>query len=191
MGMTMTLEGGKELESALTALPDKVAGKYMRKALHDGADIVLQSAQAEAPYRTGALRDGLEIKDGQRDGRIAVFVQTGQGIKSVQAALHSVYKRAEKKARMGVGHNTEESRSAGHEARKAAEAELKKRGLGKRDWQGQYYGNILEWGFNHTGGKTIAPDPWIARAMELVADTATEAIAASLKESVEAQGLKE
>ena len=194
-GTKIKIEGAKEIQAALLALPDKVAKKYMGRALKRGAEVVLAQARANAPVGlTGALRDGLEIVTSNRGDESSATVQTGQGNKAVQSALKAIGRTAGRMAGGGKqGYKTAAGKEAWKRARGAAEAQLEAKGIHKKGpggWQGQYYGSILEHGFKH-GSKTVAENPWMEKALESQAAAATEEIAKSLKTDIEAEAFKE
>lgn len=191
---TMKIEGAKELQAALLSLPNKASKKFMSKALRAGAEPVLAAAKSNAPVKTGALRDNLEIVMSSANGESAAIVQTGQGSTAVQKALKAVGRAAGRMAGGGnQGYRTAAGKEAWKRARKAAEAQLEARGIhkkGAQGWQGQYYGGILEHGFKH--GKTyVKPNPWMETALSSQQGPAVEAIAASLKTNIEAEAFKE
>jgi HK97 gp10 family phage protein len=63
------IKGLRELQANLEALPEKVAGKGIRKSLRAGAQIILSAFVAAAPRRTGflashfAMRTKMRLKD--------------------------------------------------------------------------------------------------------------------------------
>src|SRR4051794_30652775 len=61
----MKIEGGKEIDEALGALEKKVARKYLRKALREGAKPILDQAKADAPELTGLLKKSIKISAGK------------------------------------------------------------------------------------------------------------------------------
>ena len=183
------LEGGKELSGALIALPAKVEKKFMREALTAGAQPVLQAARSNAPVRKeggGALRDGLEIVSGTRAGVSFATVRTGQGNTEIISNLKRLASLASK-ASKAAGGTKQQRRAAKAQVYQQARAELKAQGI---QYQGQYYGSILEHGFKH--GKSYVPaNPWMEKALAASSQEATEIMAAKLKENIEAEGLKE
>ncbi len=174
MGATFKIEGADEIQSALLALPEKVAKGMMKGALEAGAEIVLEEAKKNAPVKSGDLRDGLEIANEKG----AVVVQTGQGNKTVQRALRKIAN----KARRNAG-GVDAGRKAAHDI--YAKAREKVKANKSLEYQGQYYGNMQE-----CGTKKMPAHPFMGRALETKSEEATEAIAAKLKEGIEEQAFK-
>lgn len=74
------LDGGRELERLLAALPGRVAGRISRDALRAGAKIIQAADAAAAPKRTGQLARTIKVRSARRrGGRSAMLVQTGKG----------------------------------------------------------------------------------------------------------------
>lgn len=77
---SIRIEGGKQLERRLKALPPRVAGQVSRQALRAGAKIVQAAAVADAPVRKGLLKQSIKVRAAKRRrGSVGVVVQTGQG----------------------------------------------------------------------------------------------------------------
>lgn len=57
--LRMRVEGLKELERNLHALPRSVTKRVVRHALRKGGEPIIEAARARAPVRTGALRDSI------------------------------------------------------------------------------------------------------------------------------------
>lgn len=80
-GASVKLLGAKGLEKALRELGPKVGRKVLRQALKKGGDPILADAKANAPVKTGLLRDSLKVRAGKRvkKGRVTRTVQTKEG----------------------------------------------------------------------------------------------------------------
>jgi|SRR5688572_15079229 len=59
----LRLEGGPEVEAALRELGGKIARNLGRNAARAGARVVVNSAKAKTPVRTGELRDSIRMFD--------------------------------------------------------------------------------------------------------------------------------
>lgn len=80
MKMTLTLQGGKELERKLKTLPTRIRNKVVRTALRSGAKLVQAETKQLAPVATGLLRKSLKVRAMKRKkGRIGINVQMGAG----------------------------------------------------------------------------------------------------------------
>ena len=55
------IEGLKELERELAALPDKIGKRVLRKAVRDGSQMFLAALQARVPEASGEVRGALGI----------------------------------------------------------------------------------------------------------------------------------
>jgi HK97 gp10 family phage protein len=80
-GGFIEIQGGRELERALRALPGKVAKKIVRKALRAGAKPIQQDAKARAPKKTGKGAKSIKVRatKRRRKGTIGISVQTSAG----------------------------------------------------------------------------------------------------------------
>jgi HK97 gp10 family phage protein len=73
------IEGLKELDAALKALPVNLAKKHLRTALRAGAKIVQAEAKLLAPVESGALKKSIKVRAGKRSrrGGVRIVVTTG------------------------------------------------------------------------------------------------------------------
>lgn len=79
-GVTIRLEGARELHRELKKLERKAATKISRKALRDGAKVILKETKSAAPKRSGLLQRSLKVKAGKRKKDTVRFrVQTAGG----------------------------------------------------------------------------------------------------------------
>lgn len=69
------VKGLRELDAFLQAMPAKMEANVLRGALRAGAKPVLESARANAPVKTGTLREGLKITGRSRRGRVTASVK--------------------------------------------------------------------------------------------------------------------
>jgi len=78
---TIRLRGAKQLLEALKTLDDKLAKKVYREAMRAAAKPILETAKANAPVVTGALRKSLKIRaiKRTRKGRVGVVISTDKG----------------------------------------------------------------------------------------------------------------
>jgi HK97 gp10 family phage protein len=80
MPNTIQIEGAKQLEARLKALPAKVSGKIGRQALRAGAKDIQSPAVQHAPRKSGLLASTIKVRAARRSrGKIGAVVQTGQG----------------------------------------------------------------------------------------------------------------
>jgi HK97 gp10 family phage protein len=61
MGVTAKIEGLKELQAKLDALPPKLAKRILRPALQDAGEIIQQAAGVRAPRESGNLTTNIVI----------------------------------------------------------------------------------------------------------------------------------
>lgn len=77
--VTCEVKGLDELQAKLEALPEKVAGKSLRKALRDGAALMVSAFVAFAPRRSGFLSEhfgtNVHIKAADLAGTVVVGPQ--------------------------------------------------------------------------------------------------------------------
>src|SRR4051812_7641403 len=74
MNFSYSIEGGVELDQALTELEAKTATKYIRSAGRDAMKLVQQQAKATAPSRSGFLRTQIKIISRAKKGIISIAV---------------------------------------------------------------------------------------------------------------------
>jgi HK97 gp10 family phage protein len=68
------IEGLKELEKALLALPDKIAKRILARSVYAGAAVVRKAAREKCPVKTGKLRKSIKIKKRRsKDRREVVY----------------------------------------------------------------------------------------------------------------------
>lgn len=69
------VKGLAELQAFLDQLPAKMEANIMRSALRAGANIVRDQAKANAPVKTGLLREGLKVSTRSRRGVVSASVK--------------------------------------------------------------------------------------------------------------------
>lgn len=67
--MKVTNKGFKHLDRALARLAQGIPEAELRAALHEGGALIADEAKRLAPFKTGLLRDSIEVTD-DRDARI-------------------------------------------------------------------------------------------------------------------------
>jgi HK97 gp10 family phage protein len=73
------VQGAKELEAKMKALPEKVSKKLAKKALREGCKILQKQAKSNVPVRTGLTKKNIRIKVGKaQKGSVAVMVTIGK-----------------------------------------------------------------------------------------------------------------
>jgi len=99
--ISMTLEGGKELEAKLIGLERKVAKKIVRSAVRAGSKPILAAAKSNAQSVVGGTMGGvisrvLQVRapKEQERGRYAVRIQHGQKADDVLIQISASGKRA-------------------------------------------------------------------------------------------------
>ena len=60
--LTITLEGAENLERALDVMEAKVAKKITKRAMREGAKVVLRQAKANAPVDTGNMKRSMTVR---------------------------------------------------------------------------------------------------------------------------------
>lgn len=75
--MTANVTGLKELQAFLDRLPAKMEANIMRAALRQGANVVRDEAQANAPVKSGVLKAGLKVSTRSRRGVVTASVKVG------------------------------------------------------------------------------------------------------------------
>ena len=75
MRISMSVEGGQQLERMLGGLPAKVEKKVTRQALREGAKTFRTAIRAKMPVRSGQMRRALAVRAQKRKrGEIGVNV---------------------------------------------------------------------------------------------------------------------
>lgn len=69
------VKGLSELNKFLQQLPAKVEANILRGALREGAKPVMEAAKANAPVKTGKLRDGIKSRTSLRKGRVTTSIR--------------------------------------------------------------------------------------------------------------------
>jgi hypothetical protein len=64
--MDSQLNGDTELIAKLIEIDERVAGKWLRTALRDGAKVVQQQCIAWAPVKSGVTRNAIKVRAGKR-----------------------------------------------------------------------------------------------------------------------------
>ena len=77
----VAIYGAKELERKLRALPKKVAGKVIRKAVRAGSKVIKVQVVANAPRDEGTLAKSIKVRAAKRrhKGSVGMVVQTAEG----------------------------------------------------------------------------------------------------------------
>ena len=63
MGFNITVFGEKELNRRFQELPQKVQRKILKGSLKEGAEMVLEQTQANAPVDTGLTKESFELEN--------------------------------------------------------------------------------------------------------------------------------
>lgn len=63
MDLQVQIFGLDELQRELNDLPDEVQKTILKAAMDEAAKVMLDEAKRLAPYRTGKLRDSIEIRE--------------------------------------------------------------------------------------------------------------------------------
>lgn len=71
----VNVKGLSELQAFLDQLPAKMEANIMRAAMRQGANVVRDEAKANAPVKTGLLRDGLKVTTSSRRGVVSAKVK--------------------------------------------------------------------------------------------------------------------
>lgn len=71
----VNVKGLSELQAFLDQLPTKMEANIMRAAMRQGANVVRNEAKANAPAKTGLLRDGLKVSTSSRRGVVSAKVK--------------------------------------------------------------------------------------------------------------------
>jgi HK97 gp10 family phage protein len=88
------LIGLEALQQKLTQFEPKVARKYLRQGLREGAKIFQRVAKANAPRQTGALRRAIKVRAGKRNTvRVSIGSQWFQGDQFYAAFLEFGWKQ--------------------------------------------------------------------------------------------------
>lgn len=65
-----TIVGGRALDEFLQQLPVKVERNILRSALRAGANVIKDTAKANVPVKTGALRKSLQVTTGSKGSTV-------------------------------------------------------------------------------------------------------------------------
>ncbi len=77
MKLNFKIEGGKELQRNLTALPKQVERKVVMGALRKAAKPLIAEARARVPVKTGRLRASIGVRAARIRGGLAVHIGAG------------------------------------------------------------------------------------------------------------------
>lgn len=73
----LKIKGARKLEKKLRALPRRVQGQVMRKALKDALVPVMELAKKRVPVDSGRLQKSIKIANLRKRGVTGAVVQTG------------------------------------------------------------------------------------------------------------------
>ena len=76
-GLSVNVTGLKELDRALSKLPEAVARAELASALEDGAKVIVEEAKRRVPVRTGKLRKAIKtgnVKRGKAEASVDVGI---------------------------------------------------------------------------------------------------------------------
>jgi len=68
-GVAIRLDGADALERALDKLETKTSSKIMKKAMRDGAKVILRATKARAPVDTGYMKKALTVRAARKRKR--------------------------------------------------------------------------------------------------------------------------
>ena len=79
MSEPINIQGGREIDAALKALPAKVADKVVRFALRAGANVIRQAALEQVPVKGGTLRDSIKVSVRKQRGGTGIVSSVRAG----------------------------------------------------------------------------------------------------------------
>lgn len=73
----LSIQGLADLHAALQQLPAKLEKNILRGALRAGAKVMADSAKANVPKKSGALRKSIRVSASSKRGRVSATVKAG------------------------------------------------------------------------------------------------------------------
>jgi hypothetical protein len=165
MATGFKLEGGKEMEAMLKGLPERVASRHALKALRAGAMIVLGEARNRCPV----------LKDVKSED---------SGGKTVQGALRDGL-HISSSIRSGIAEASVSTDKSTHYGYMVEKGWLPSQGSGRGKGMGEKLREAYGREWKSSQGSAVPGRPFLESALEAKSGQATEAIAASMKESLE------
>ena len=196
MLLTAEIQGLPELAAKLDIMQQKIAGPIVRRALHEGGEILRQAAERNIHRITGALQLALMVK-------VAVFAQNLESFALIGAGMDPAnFRRVAMNRRAGnreaqpqidqttnpgiyglfveVGHRAPgEGLAHNAEYRKTA-ANLRRRG--------KLLNTFTKPSSREYGHLNTPPHPWLGPAADEYGDTAVQVVGESIKTDLDAMG---
>lgn len=162
--LKVEIQGLKELEMKLLALPEKVSRKYLKSATNAGAAVIRKDARERAPVYTGSVQEGHPPPGTLKKSIITKFDNKNSDL------FNATYNVQIKKTGGGTYANTK------HNVRKRR-AGKKYSAYGDGD---AYYAHMVE-----RGTVKMSPRPYLRPAFESKKMEAVEAIKTKLAARIE------